>query len=186
MILNKRFFISTSLIFLVNFSLVACASTNNQKENKSAPVYFSNCGAVSLEATDGRNMTREEQIAAEEAALFDTLDENHECNQQALQSGQQAVTAAAGSGNGAERQSGDDGTGQAQGEQGRNGQNASNQTVQQNEEQIISSNSGHAGGQSGVNGQEITVCQISKENLKASTTPEDQRFWQGEVDKNCK
>lgn len=162
---------------LSQWGVVACAATAETEPEK-APVYYSDCSMVHLRNTDASNMTREERIAAEEAALFDALDENRECNQKALTSSQQAVTAAASSqGSGA-------GDASASHQQGTNNATQSNDNTQQNE-QVISSNSGQGGAATGVNGAEITVCQISQENLAAATTPEDKTFWQQEVAKNC-
>lgn len=170
-----------SVICLSQISMVACASTE-QKDSKPAPVYFSDCGVVNLQTTDGGNMTREELIAAEENALLDALDENQQCNEKALAGGQQAVASA---GNGA---GGSQGSGTANGNGQPNGnvqQSSQNNANSQQNQQVITANSGVGGAKTGVNGQEITVCQISRENLAAASTPEDKTFWQGEVDKNC-
>lgn len=178
---KSKSFVFWSLLCLSHTSMVACATTQD-KNTKSAPIYFSDCTVVSLQGTDGRNMTREELIAAEDNTLLEALDRNNECHQKALSGAQQALAAA---GNGAG--SGGGSGGQNDGIQNdANGQQSqqSPQSDQQNE-QVVSANSGVGGAKSGVEGQEITVCQISRENLSASTTDEDRVFWQGEVDKNC-
>ena len=91
-----RFFL---VVGFSQITLSACATTEQQTA-QSAPVYYSDCGQISLDGKDGRNLTREELIAAEEQALFDALDASSECNKKALNAGQQAVTAAgAASGN---------------------------------------------------------------------------------------
>lgn len=180
-----------SFVMLSQTSVVACASTAEKEESKASTVYYSNCGVVNLEGTNGINMTKEERIAAEENTLFDALDENNECSKKALVTGQQAVTAAGAASGGS---NGNNGSGGNNGQHNTDGQHQSSgesnhdpnsQTNQQQTEQVISSTSGVGGDKSGVNGQEITVCQISRENLAASTTPEDKAFWQNEVNKNC-
>ena len=66
-----RFFL---VVGFSQITLSACATTEQQTA-QSAPVYYSDCGQISLDGKDGRNLTREELIAAEEQALFDALDD---------------------------------------------------------------------------------------------------------------
>ena len=174
---------SAATLFMLVVSqcaLLACVATAQTTDPKiAAPVYHSDCAMVHLRDTDSSNMTQAERIAAEENALFEALDENRECNTKALASGQQAVSSAAQQGNGTGGPA-IDATAQ-QGSQDGN-QNAEQQ---QDTNQVISTNTGEGGAATGVNGAEVTVCQISRENLAASTTPEDKTFWQQEVLKNC-
>lgn len=189
---TKKLMIVLSFVMLSQAFIVACAATGEKETKDSSEVYYSNCGVVNLQGADGMNMTKEERIAAEENTLFDALDENSECNKKALVTGQQAVTAAGAASAGGNAGDNSGSAGNNSGSAGNSGQqsadtsNPNSHTNQQHTEQVISSTSGVGGNKSGVNGQEITVCQISRENLAASTTPEDKTFWQSEVDKNCK
>ena len=175
-------FVFCALICLSTVSMVACAATE-QDTRQPAPVYFSDCSLVNLQGADGRNMTREELIAAEENTLLEALDDNSECKQKALTAGQQAVSAV-GSSQGQGGAIGAQNNGSRQ-SNGATGQPLQNNHAQQQTQQVIRAGSAMGGGKTGVQGKEITVCQISQENLAAATTSEDRKFWQGEVDKNC-
>lgn len=181
---------SIYLLLSVLLPLTACASTEEKAEVKPAAVYYSDCSVVNLQSADGANMTRDELIAAQENNLYDALDANRECNEQALKAGQQAVAAA--SPPGGQGETGQHGGTQPQTQGSDANGTVTNGTAQTESpiseilEQISQSNTGNGGGATGVNGEEVTVCQISRDNLAAATTPEDKAFWQTEVDKNCR
>ena len=180
------------LLSLSSVAITACATTEKNDTNKtSGPVYFSDCGMVNLKTSDASQMTKAERIAAEDAALLDALEDNSECNQQALVSGQKSVSAAASAVSGEQTQTANTPQSGSMANAGEPnnasvGQNPNATSTQQQTAQIISGTTGSGGAETGVNGQEITICQISRENLAAATTPEDKTFWQGEVSKNCR